>query len=205
MKKIIIKIIGAFIKKGYMMFISYNNMMALRKVAKCGKNSGIFYPFNIVGFENIFIGNDVNIGGGSTIFTTRAKLIIHDHVIFGPNVTVITGDHMSIPGRYISEIKDKDKLPEYDQDVVIDSDVWIGTNVTILKGVNIGRGSIVAAGSVVTKDVTPYSIVGGVPAKFIKFKWSEEEILCHEQKKFINREDCLTKDSIKMYFKSKTK
>lgn len=59
--------------------------------------------------------------------------------------------------------------------MVIEDDVWCGANVTILKGVTIGRGSIVAAGAVVTKSFPPYSIIGGVPAKLIKKRFSVGE------------------------------
>ena len=58
----------------------------------------------------------------------------------------------------------------------IGNDVWIGAKVNILSGVNIGNGSIIAAGSVVTKDIPPYSIVGGIPAKVIKMRFSDEII-----------------------------
>jgi acetyltransferase-like isoleucine patch superfamily enzyme len=61
-------------------------------------------------------------------------------------------------------------------DIVVDDDVWIGYGATILSGVHIGQGAIVAAGAVVTKDVPPYAIVGGVPAKVIKYRFSEEII-----------------------------
>lgn len=60
--------------------------------------------------------------------------------------------------------------------VVIGSDVWIGTGAKIMEGVHIGDGAIVAAGAVVVKDVQPYSVVGGVPAKEIKKRFSEEDI-----------------------------
>lgn len=53
--------------------------------------------------------------------------------------------------------------------------------MTLLSGVTIGRGAIIAAGAVVCKDVPPYSIVGGVPARVIKFKWSIEQIFQHEE------------------------
>lgn len=60
--------------------------------------------------------------------------------------------------------------------IIVDDDVWIGFRSTILSGVHIGQGAIVAAGSVVTKDVPPYAIVGGVPAKVLKYRFSHELI-----------------------------
>lgn len=59
---------------------------------------------------------------------------------------------------------------------IIGNDVWIGINAIVLRGVTIGDGAIIAAGAVVTKDVAPYSIVGGVPAKHIKFRYSKNQI-----------------------------
>lgn len=64
----------------------------------------------------------------------------------------------------------------HNPDIVIGNDVWIGHGVTILGGVTIGDGAVIATGAVVTKDVEPYSIVGGVPARFIKYRFSEKHI-----------------------------
>ena len=61
-------------------------------------------------------------------------------------------------------------------DITVDNDVWIGYGATIMSGVHIGQGAIVAAGAVVTKDVLPYAIVGGVPAKVIKYRFEPELI-----------------------------
>ena len=138
------------------------------------------FPYVIAGSCNIVMDNNVTIGPGATIYTTGAKLIIKHHVVIGPNLTIITGDHnTSVIGNYICETMQK--RPEDDQDVIIESDVWIGCNVTILKGVTIGRGSVVAAGAVVTKNCPPYSVIGGVPAKVIKKRFTEEEIIKHEE------------------------
>lgn len=117
---------------------------------------------------------------------TRAKIIIKNHFVSGPGLTIITGDHMPIIGKFIDEVTndDKERLDiqhDFDKDVIIEEDVWCGANVTILKGVKIGRGAIIAAGSVVTKDVLPYSIYGGVPARFIKKRFTDDEIREHEQ------------------------
>lgn len=83
-------------------------------------------------------------------------------------------------GKFCSDINESNKPKGYDKDIIIENDVWIGCNVTLLAGIHIGRGAIIAAGTVVSKDVPHYAIVGGVPAKIIKFKWTAEEILKHE-------------------------
>ena len=62
------------------------------------------------------------------------------------------------------------KQPLIEQAICIEDDVWIAANCTITKGVTIGTGSIIGANSVVTKDIAPYSIMGGVPAKLIKMR-----------------------------------
>jgi acetyltransferase-like isoleucine patch superfamily enzyme len=59
-------------------------------------------------------------------------------------------------------------------DIVVDDDVWIGYGATIMSGVHIGKGAVIASGAVVVKDVPPYAIVGGVPAKVIKYRFPED-------------------------------
>jgi serine acetyltransferase len=66
--------------------------------------------------------------------------------------------------------------PSCKGDITIGSDVWIGAKSTIMSGVKIGHGAIVAAGALVTKDVEPYSVVGGNPAKHLKYRFKEEQI-----------------------------
>lgn len=70
----------------------------------------------------------------------------------------------------------KSVVKQLNPPVNIGHDVWIGVNATILSGVKIGNGAIIAAGAVVTKDVAPYAIVGGVPAKFIKYRFPQDQI-----------------------------
>lgn len=74
----------------------------------------------------------------------------------------------------ISKNIDLDK--NLDPPVIIENDVWIGAGALIMGGIKISSGSVVAAGAVVTKDVPPYAIVGGVPAKVIKYRFDEETI-----------------------------
>src|SRR5208283_305128 len=121
----------------------------------------------------IYVGNDVSLGLKPRLVAPRSQIRIGDKVFFGPEVTIRGGDHTaSYLGRFMADIHDADKSPEDDKEVVIEDDVWVGTRAIILKGVTIGRGAIVAAGAVVTKSVLPYAIVGGVPARLIRFRWN---------------------------------
>ena len=178
-KTFLIRTLGYVADKMQSLSTAYN-IYKKNKILGGGKRV-IGEPNIIRGIENIIMEAPVNIGPGATIYAAGAKLIIKKHVITGPNLTVITGDHKYIAGRWIDSVKANEKEDFYDQDVTIEEDVWIGANVTILKGVTVGRSSIVAGGALVIKDVPPYSIVAGVPAKVIKMKYSQEDIKIHEK------------------------
>ena len=88
---------------------------------------------------------------------------------------------MNLLGRYMTTVTEAEKEPEDDRDVVFEGDNWIGANATVLRGVTVGEGAVIAAGAVVTRDVPPYAIVGGVPAKVLKMRFTEEEIKQHRE------------------------
>lgn len=129
----------------------------------------------------IQIGSRVYIGAST--FISRSRIVIEDDVIMAWNCTVYDHDSHSIywdERKYDviqwhrdllqgeSPIRNKDWRGVATKEIRICSKAWIGFGVTILKGVTIGEGAVVGAGSVVTKDVPPYTVVGGNPAKVIK-------------------------------------
>ena len=83
---------------------------------------------------------------------------------------------------------DNNYVEEYGE-VKIGNDVWIGENVAIMFGVNIGDGAIIGYGAVVTKDVEPYSIVGGVPANFIRYRFIQNDIDFLRNSRWWNQSD----------------
>ena len=166
-------------KRGYYHIVAnyQKNMMP-----QCGKD--VFLESHCDGhWNNVYCGTDVHIGKHNLFICALAPIKIGNHVMFGPNVTVITGDHrIDLVGRYMTTVRNEEKLPENDQPVVFEGDNWIGANVTILKGVSVGKGAIIASGAVVNQDVPPYAIVGGVPAKVIKYRFTEKQISEHQKK-----------------------
>ena len=150
--------------------------------AKCGKDVLFFPTKSDLFYKNISLGDHVYIGPGASFVASISTITIGNNTFFGPNVTIIGGNHSShIVGKLMADYRLEDKMQQDDEPVNIEEDVWVGTGVIILKGVTIGRGAIIAAGAVVTKIVPPYAIVGGVPAKILKFRWSIEDILKHEE------------------------
>ena len=151
-----------------------------KQLGACGKNVVILYPNRLS--KRMFIGNDVNIyEHGQFIIGPGGKFIMKDRSGCAQHLTVITGKHGHIVGKW-------------------NKDVRIGANVTLLAGVTLGRGCRIGAGSVVTKDVAPYSIAAGNPARHLRFIFTPEEIVEHE-KKLYKEEDRLSYDEIKGMFK----
>lgn len=139
-----------------------------------------FTPYcQIINPSNIFIYSDTAIEN-ATISALNAKFIVKRGCAIAEGLTVHTGNHARILGKFVNQIVEDEKPKGYDHDVVVEEDVWIGSNVTLLSGVTIGRGTTIAAGAVVAKSQPPYCICGGVPAKFIKFYWGIDQIMQHE-------------------------
>lgn len=133
------------------------------------KMLGIISRGEIDYFEpDIYIGNGSNVTIGKdcqineNVFIQGA--IIGDCVMIAPNVAILTASHnyADITRSMVYQGEEKGATP------VIENDVWIGRNVVIMPGVRLGKGSIIGSGAVVTKDVEPYSIMGGVPARLIR-------------------------------------
>jgi chloramphenicol O-acetyltransferase type B len=171
----------------------------------------IFGKYNYVG-QNVFLvscslGDFSYIGNGTV--ATHAK--IGKFCSIGPNVKIAPGRHPTSifvsthpatfgnPSFMLAGLS-ANSMYEGNIPVVIGNDVWIGANSIILDGVKFGDGAVVAANSVVTKDVPPYCVVGGSPAKFIKKRFDEEQVELLLRISWWDREEQWLRKNIRLFW-----
>lgn len=118
----------------------------------------LFPPFYTDFGKNITIGNDVFINSGCH-FQDQGGITIGDGSLIGHNVVLATINH---------DLNPENGRKNHYAPIHIGAHVWIGSNATILPGVSVGDWAVVGAGAVVTKDVPPFTVVGGVPARILK-------------------------------------
>lgn len=134
------------------------------------------FPINIVKVGKMSYGPlDVSTWGNQ-----NEKLVIGNYVSIASNVKFLLGGNHRIDtfSTYPFKVKVLGESTEATTKgkIVVEDDVWIGMDAMILSGVTIGKGAVIAARSVVTKDIAPYSIVGGNPAKLIRYRFDEKRI-----------------------------
>ena len=137
---------------------------AKKIIASCGKDVNV--EKNALFSPELKIGDHSGVGIDCEIY---GPVTIGDYVMMGPEVVIYTSGHKfdqtDVPMMMQGSTEPKP--------VVIGNDVWIGRRAMIMPGVTIGDGCVIAAGAVVTKDVAPYSVVGGVPARVLKSRREE--------------------------------
>lgn len=165
-----IKHIGnnTIIEKGCSLYgMSYISIGSNTTIQK-GSSVEAHYKYKEQQFSpSIVIGDYCNFGQYNHISGINS-IIIGNHVLTGKRVTIIDNNHGCFDEDSLNLPPQERRLMSKDAGVIIDDKVWIGENVCILSGVHIGECSVIGANAVVTKDIPPYSLVAGVPAKIIK-------------------------------------
>lgn len=155
--------------------------MQLFKIKWKIKNKNKFtYATSFFDIENVKVGKYTYGGISVSNDVKDAKLVIGNFCSIAENVHFMLGSEHALnristyPFQVYFMGADREAISK--GDIIVKDDVWIGRNALIMSGVNIGQGAVIAAGAVVTKDVPPYAIVGGVPAKVIRYRFEEEII-----------------------------
>ena len=134
----------------------------------------------IIPIDRITVGEKTYGNISVLTWNSNSSLYIGSYCSIAPEVTFLLDtehyiDHVSTYPFKKHVIDGEDEAFSYG-DIVIDDDVWIGFRAIILSGVHIGQGAVIAAGAVVVKDVPSYAVVGGVPAKVIKYRFNDKVI-----------------------------
>ena len=150
------------------------------QLGSCGDNTIIEYPIRFEHPKMVFLEDNVKIRSGCYIINSPTeKVVVKKYTIIAAGCTIIPNTHrcvVTIPNVLLvaSHINDKST------DIIIEEDVWVGANVTLLAGAHLGRGCVVGAGAIVSKEVPPYSVVVGSPARIISKTFELDDILKHE-------------------------
>lgn len=137
---------------------------------KVGDNN--VYKWNCLIFENAIIGNNNYIGANVEISNAQ----IGNYCSIAKNAIIGPSSHsLDFITTYQKISGDMIKHSLYGEKAIVGSDVWCGANVVVLQGVKVGTGVVIGANSVVTKDIPDYAIVGGIPAKLIRYRFPEKK------------------------------
>lgn len=137
-------------------------------------------PAAIANPANVFLYEDIHLREGLKVINYTGKVVIKNFTEIAPDCTIVTGNHtptVGVPQRLGGpcHINDNEK------GVTIEEGAWIGTRVTLLSGAHVGRGAVIGAQSLVDKEIPPYAVAVGSPAKVIASVFSIEQILEHER------------------------
>lgn len=143
-----------------------------------GERAMIGAPADLKCPKNIYLHEHARIGRRATIMTMGdSKFVMKRESEAAEGLVVVTSNHKQDVGVFRVSGNDDNLY----RDIVVEEDVWLGINVTLLSGAHIGRGAICGAGCVIRKKVPPYAVVVGNPARIIKFKYSIDDIIRHEE------------------------
>ena len=164
----------------YQIMRKYEYWHFVKKWKRSNKHNGTV-PYNIFQIDKITIAKHTYGYINVICYNNDSTLTIGNFCSIAEDVTfILDADHyinnISTFPYKVALLKTEKTEAIGKGDIVIDDDVWIGYGAKIMSGVHIGQGAVVAAGAVVTKDVPPYAIVGGVPAKVIKYRFEPEMI-----------------------------
>lgn len=157
-------------------YYAFNHRISL--YGKCGKQVHLCPPLFISDPSRVFLDDYTRLQSNVQIIGTEGKFILKKFSCIGAGTIIVPDNHTPTVG--IPQYLSNTHINDAKRTIVISEDVWVGTGCILLSRCNIGRGAVVAAGSVVTKEVPPYAVVGGSPAKVIACRFTVEQILRHE-------------------------
>lgn len=150
------------------------------RYAYCADSALLEYPMDICDYSLVSIGEHVRVRKGFTFIGYKGRFIVRKNTVIAMNCTVVTDNHVANVG-IPSILSIMYHVNDDSKDVIIEEDAWIGVNCTLLPGARVGRRAIIGACSMVNKEIPPYAVAVGTPAKIVASVFTIDEILEHER------------------------
>ncbi|MBR5512133.1 MAG: hypothetical protein IKU50_08020 [Bacteroidaceae bacterium] len=173
--------------KIFSIYRKIKNQYTISSELNISETTQIGYPFQCSNPKNVYLEEYTRINSGCKIIIHTGRFILKKYSALASGCTIITGNHIptvGIPHYFLGHSHHNDE----EKDIIIEEDVWCGANVTLLSGAHIGRGAVIGANSLVNKEVPPYAVVVGTPARIIASKFTLEQIIEHEKKLYSEQE-----------------
>ena len=147
------------------------------------KTATMMKPVDTSALHNLYLHPYARVQSGLRLISYTGKLIIKKYAACGANILVITGNHVptvGIPQFFLGTLHINDK----EKDITIGEGAWVGAHSTLLSGAVIGRGAVIGANTLVNKEIPPYAVAVGSPAKIIATTFTFEQVIEHEKRVF---------------------
>lgn len=177
-------------------FFNKSKRYRRRDFGRIGIHSIIGADCDLVPY-NIFLDDYTIIQNGNNFISYKGKLVLKKYSVIASGCIIVPSRHIPAVGLpfYYAAVN---HIGDEDTTITVEEDCWVGAGSILLPGCTLGRGCIVGAGSVVTKDIPPYAVVAGAPAKIIAVKFSLKDILEHE--KIYDEKDRMSKEFLVSLF-----
>lgn len=151
------------------------------------KTAMMMKPVDTSALHNLYLHPYTRVQSGLRLISYTGRLIVKKYAACGANILVITGNHVptvGIPQFFLGTLHINDR----EKDIIIGEGAWVGAHSTLLSGATIGRGAVVGANTLVNKEIPPYAVVVGSPAKIIATTFTLEQAIEHEKRVFLAEE-----------------
>ena len=187
-----------FLRQCFLSVVQENEWRDLKQYGCIAASANLKKPLVVANPKGFFMYPFSRIQANATILNYTGRFIIKTYAVCSNNLTVVTGNHtptVGIPQFFlgITHLNDKET------DVIIEEGAWIGANVTLISGAKIGRGAVIGACSMVNKEIPPYAVAVGIPARIIASTFSKQQIIEHEKAVF-KPEDRLPEKTLDLLF-----
>lgn len=182
-------------RSAYIMFIKNTKR---KYYAKSGKFTQLYAPL-MLNPQHVELGEHTRVQPFCKVISAGGKVIVKKFSAVGAGCTFIPGSHVPTVG--LPQFLSFSHINDVATNIVIEEDAWVGSETTLLSKAHVGRGAVVGAGSLITKEIPPYAVVAGSPARIMAVRFSPEQILEHE-KSLYPKEERLSKEYLQELFET---